>query len=120
VLLNQLYDLITTTANSRKAVQKSYGSFKVEVSPHTLIHELVFHSFPELVILQIHTCSTFNGYIQSLPGLAIQGFNLIFNHGHDLVPELRSLLKFVHANYMEAVHNLAVSHPLPVFTIAKN
>ena len=117
MLLDDLDNVVGAAAHSREAIQHDGGLFEVEVPPEAVVNKLVLNQLPKFVILQVHAGSTLNCSEERSWGLSVKTLNLVFDHGEDNVPEVVSFLEFVHANEVEAKHNLLVSHVLAVLLV---
>ena len=108
--LDDLDHVITATTHTAE-VNKDFGQLlKGVVTMESFIDELLFNDFPELVILQVGSGSTFDSHKEGAESLTVQSGHLLLDHRQDQVPEFGALLKTVGADEPESVHDLLGSH----------
>jgi len=115
--LDQLDHIVGATANSRQRAEQLGVLLEGEVPVEALVDKFLLNDFPELVVLEVHTSSTFDGGVKSGNSLSIESLHLLLDKGHNSVPKVRGLLKFVHGDEPESLHNLLVSHQLSVLLV---
>lgn len=117
VLLEQIDNVVGTTAYLREMVQHQGSLLKSDVAPQTLVDDLVLNDLPELVVLQVHSRTSGHSHLERGRSLSIKTLELLLDHRNDNVPELFSLFELVLSDLVEAVHNLLVSHVLGVLLV---
>ena len=114
VFLDDFDDFVAASAHPRERTKHACGLFKSKVSVQTLIYKFVFDQLPEFVVLQVHVCGAFDCFLEGWHCLAVQAFQLIFNHWQNNIPELWSLVESILSDEVEAVHNMLISHVLSI------
>ena len=80
----------------------------------TFIDKFLFNELPEFVVLQCHGRSSLDEVVKRLGTVAIQGGQLLLDHGKNDLPEALVSFQLILSNHPEAVCNLEVSHLLAV------
>lgn len=117
VFLQQLHNIVGTTAHSSEVAKHLRALEQIEVSPESFIHNFVLNKLPEFVVLEVHASTTLDGHEESWASLSIETGKLLLDERQDNIPKLRGLLKFVLCDEVKSEHNLLVGHVLAVLLV---
>ena len=109
-LLNDVDHIVTTTADSTKVNKNLAELIHSVVTMQTFVNKLLLDDFPKFIVLKESASCAFDSHQERTGSLSVKSCHLLLDHGDNDVPEVLALLKLVHADVVEAEHDLFGSH----------